>query len=161
MREAAILVEALAKDSENWCKHLNRYSPFVSSRSRNLTDLVVRAVKSAVLSVSYALPAIESEDDPLVSYIDAFMHRLERAARPGEYLVEIFPILNYLPSFLAKWKRDGQACHEEDTKNFVKWYRDAVTRAVRPGYYDCNIIISLRADNRKPVNVDHASAGCL
>ncbi|KAK7676144.1 hypothetical protein QCA50_020895 [Cerrena zonata] len=111
LRESAILVEALAKDSEHWRKHLNR------------------AVKSAVLSVSYALPSIESEDDPLVSYIDDFMHRLERAARPGEFLVEIFPILNYLPPFLAKWKRDGQACHEEDTDNFVKWYRDAITRA--------------------------------
>lgn len=106
-----------------------------------------------MLSVSYALPAIESEDDPIVSYIDDFMHRLERAAHPGEYLVEIFPILNYLPPFLAKWKRDGQARHKEDKENFMTWYRDAVSRAV--GLQRLNRYLhTINVNERMQENVD-------
>ncbi|KAI0074779.1 cytochrome P450 [Panus rudis PR-1116 ss-1] len=112
-REAALLVEALSRDAKNWKAHVNR------------------AVKSAVLAVSYATPPIASETDPVVKYIDDFMHRLEHAARPGEYLVEIFPILAHLPDWAARWKREGKKAHERDTMEFMGLYRDAVGRAER------------------------------
>lgn len=46
------------------------------------------------------------------------MHRLVRAALPGAYLVEIFPSMRYLPTWMAKWKADGLKWHEQDTLMF-------------------------------------------
>jgi cytochrome P450 len=35
-----------------------------------------------------------------------------RTAQVGAYLVDLFPSLNYLPKFLAPWKREGEEMHE-------------------------------------------------
>ncbi|TCD61911.1 hypothetical protein EIP91_007725 [Steccherinum ochraceum] len=109
-REARLLVETLVKDNVNWSNHLHR------------------AIASSTLSLCYAGPAIKDHKDSVVNSIDNFMHRLEQSARPGEYMVEIFPWLNYLPRALAPWKRVGSEMHEQDTELFTRLFRKAKAR---------------------------------
>jgi len=46
------------------------------------------------------------------------MHRNVEGGTTGQNLVEIFPILEYVPSWMAKWKRDAIHYCKEDTKFF-------------------------------------------
>ena len=115
-REAILLALALhneSKDPYRWISHINR------------------ATASSVLAVSYSTPPISSSDDPVVSRIAGFMHRLEHAVQPGEYMVEIFHWLIHVPAWLAKWKREALEWHRKDTEMFVGFYEEAKTRVVR------------------------------
>ena len=46
------------------------------------------------------------------------MHRILLATLPGAYLVEIFPVMQYLPAFLAPWKREGQRFYQKYDQMF-------------------------------------------
>ncbi|KAK7681933.1 hypothetical protein QCA50_014895 [Cerrena zonata] len=109
-REAIRLSEALIKDPDSWMDHINRVTA------------------SAVLSTCYSLPPVASADDPVLTRINNFMHRIESAARPGEYLVELFPWMLRLPKWMAKWHRDAEEAHERDTKMFMEFHMDAKQR---------------------------------
>ena len=85
---------------------------------------------SAVLSTCYSLPPVASADDPVLTRINNFMHRIESAARPGEYLVELFPWMLRLPKWMAKWHRDADEAHERDTRMFMEFHMDAKHRVV-------------------------------
>lgn len=67
----------------------------------------------------------------MIKRVASFDHTLEEAARPGAYLVEIFPWLNYFPVWMSKWKQEGLKWHEHYSDMFLDFYRDAKTRAVR------------------------------
>ena len=51
----------------------------------------------------YGWPPIESKDDPLITRINDLVHCLIRAALLGAYLVEIFPVMKHLPTWMARW----------------------------------------------------------
>jgi hypothetical protein len=86
-----------------------------------LIDSLSTAV-SAMLSAVCGWPAIELKDDPLVSQINDFMHRLMQAALPGIYLVEIFPVVKHLPMWMAPWKKWGLEWYKKDTEMFQGFY---------------------------------------
>ncbi|GAW04364.1 cytochrome p450 [Lentinula edodes] len=53
-----------------------------------------------------------------------FLHLI--AAYPGAHLVEAVPILDYLPSAMAKWKREAQRDSQHITAVVEQYYNDAV-----------------------------------
>lgn len=68
------------------------------------------------------------------------MHAFADTATPGLYLVDTFPVLNRLPSWLAPWKREAEALYKEGKalhvsnmqaglsnkgQNFAKQFRDS------------------------------------
>ncbi|KAH7875546.1 cytochrome P450 [Lentinula edodes] len=53
-------------------------------------------------------------------------HRFTSAAYPGAHLVEAVPILDYLPSAMAKWKREAQRDSQHITAVVEQYYNDAV-----------------------------------
>ncbi|KAI0051887.1 cytochrome P450 [Auriscalpium vulgare] len=77
-----------------------------------------RATASTILSVIYDFPSIKSEDDPDLMKIDHHIDRHAKAAAPGAHLVEIFTWMSYLPSWLAKWKREGEEWYRRDSAMF-------------------------------------------
>ncbi|KAH8091810.1 cytochrome P450 [Cristinia sonorae] len=121
-RETPMLLEALAKEPQAWSGHLNRHV---------LVPLTTMhpAVASSTLGLCYAFPSIESYDDSVVTGMMNFIHRLEQAAKPGAFLVEMFPVMNHVPTWLAGWKRFGNACHAHDTEMFTKLYEEARLRS--------------------------------
>ena len=60
-----------------------------------------------------------------------FMHRVERSARPGAFLVDIFPWMLHLPEWMAKWKRAGQQWFEGNTAFFNGLVREVEENMVR------------------------------
>ncbi|KAI9511326.1 cytochrome P450 [Russula earlei] len=78
----------------------------------------LRAAASTILSVLYKYPSLTSEQDHVVLAITGFADRVTRAAYPGAYLVEFFPWMRYIPSSMAKWKRDAEECFKDGSAMF-------------------------------------------
>lgn len=96
---------------------MKRYD-FPLQVERHCPTIAHSSAASSLLTAVYALPSIPSNDDPLVTRINEHMHRTVDAGQPGNYLVEVFPIMKLIPSWMAKWKRDALHWHREDTKMF-------------------------------------------
>ncbi|KAI0076940.1 cytochrome P450 [Panus rudis PR-1116 ss-1] len=128
-REAVRLADALIKDPANWMDHINRVTA------------------SSVLSICYSLPPMASATDPVITRINAFMSRIESAARPGEYLVEIFPWMLRLPKCMCKWRRDAEEAHRKDTNMFMEFHMDAKRRAASGNCGPCMSGILMQRDD--------------
>ncbi|KAJ3991490.1 cytochrome P450 [Lentinula boryana] len=63
--------------------------------------------------------------DPLET-LRNIAHRFTNAMYPGAYLVDILPILDYLPAMLAKWKRDAQKDFKQISDMFQRYFHDAM-----------------------------------
>ena len=70
-----------------------------------------------ILRLAYSKPIHTGEEDHL-KRINMVNHHLERIASPGSYLVDTFPILMRLPSWLAPFKREGAKLHAEELDLF-------------------------------------------
>ena len=78
-----------------------------------------------ILRLAYSKPVFTGEE-PFVRRILAVVHAVERVASPGAYLVDTFPILMKLPAFLAPFKREGQALHNEEIGLFRGLLKEGV-----------------------------------
>lgn len=74
---------------------------------------------------------IETGEESVVKRIVQVNHNLERSASPGTYLVDTFPILEYLPSVLAPFKREGKRLHEEELSLFRQLQSDVREQVAR------------------------------
>jgi cytochrome P450 len=86
---------------------------------------VQRTIASTVVSLVYGLPPLRSSDDPILKTLNSIAHRFAHAAYPGAFLVELLPFMDFLPPFLAKWKREAQADCQKFTALFKKYFNDA------------------------------------
>ena len=93
--EASRLCFQLLHDPENW------------------EQLIDRFAASIVFSVAYG-HRIDSMSAAVIRERLRFMQIAAALNVPGAYLVETFPILKYVPSFLAPWKREMQASGREE-----------------------------------------------
>ncbi|CAL1709874.1 unnamed protein product [Somion occarium] len=102
-REAALLVKSVLEDPSDWDNHCQK------------------SAASTILSIVYGTEPLKSREDPIVLRINHFMECMLKAALPGNYMVDIFPILNKLPPWLAKFKREGMAAHADFTAMFSEF----------------------------------------
>ncbi|KFZ24257.1 hypothetical protein V502_01249 [Pseudogymnoascus sp. VKM F-4520 (FW-2644)] len=63
-----------------------------------------------VFRIGYGKSIITGREEQLQRIIDV-NHNLERIASPGAYLVDTFPVLKYLPTFMAPFKREAKRLH--------------------------------------------------
>jgi len=89
-----------------------------------------RASASTVLSVVYDHPTITSVDDPTVAKINGFAAAGSEYAYPGNYLVEFFTWMKYIPSSIAKWKRVAEERSKKYSKMFEDMFREVEDRIV-------------------------------
>jgi len=54
----------------------------------------------------FNVPTVSSTDDPIVVNMTSYTEIGLKYASPGNYLVELFPWMLYIPSSLASWKRE-------------------------------------------------------
>ncbi|KAH9059193.1 cytochrome P450 [Lactarius vividus] len=101
-REAIVLALSLMKSPPSVKKHFQRHA------------------WSIILSISYCLPPVESEDDPVIVGIADHVLRLTHELDPGARLVEYFPWMKYIPSRFAKWKRDAQYWFIQDSLRYER-----------------------------------------
>lgn len=79
--------------------------------------LFERYSASLIMRIGFG-KTIETGKEPHVRDILNIVHTVERVASPGAYLVDSFPILMYLPSWLAPFKIEGQYLHERESNLF-------------------------------------------
>jgi len=91
---------------------------------------ICRATASTVLSVVYDLPMIPSADDPTINKVDAFNVVFIDYGHFGNYLVEFFPWMKYIPSSVANWKRIAEEQYKEFSDMFVGMVREVEDRIV-------------------------------
>ena len=66
--------------------------------------------------------------------------RILSAGVPGAFLVDFFPIMKYIPSWMARWKREGLAWHEEQSKVFEDLYSNSAAKFVSESHdFYCTI----------------------
>ncbi|KAF5336245.1 hypothetical protein D9758_014353 [Tetrapyrgos nigripes] len=95
--ESTILAHGLLANSDKWVSQLER------------------TTSSVMLSMVYDLPPILSLDTPAVVFMNTFIECIARVGVPGAYLVDSLPMLENLPRWLSKWKRDA----EQEFKKFT------------------------------------------
>ena len=91
---------------------------------------ICRASASTVLSVVYDHPMVSSTDDPTVIKVNKFVEVSVKYAQPGNYLVEFFTWMKYIPSSVASWKRHAEERYEESSDMFVGLFREVENRIV-------------------------------
>ena len=82
------------------------------------------------MSVLYDHPMISSTDDPTVREINTFTDIAVDYTLPGNYLVEFFTWMKYIPSSIAKWKRIAEERHNKYSAMFEAMFRDVEDRVV-------------------------------
>ncbi|KIM47086.1 hypothetical protein M413DRAFT_23364 [Hebeloma cylindrosporum] len=79
---------------------------------------------SLLLSTVYDVPPTLSLDDPLIKKFNDFDNLIIEAAYPGNYLVEFFGLMKFLPSIFAPWKRKAEKGFLEFSAFFEQLCRD-------------------------------------
>ncbi|KAI0792988.1 cytochrome P450 [Irpex lacteus] len=82
---------------------------------------------SSIFSSVYGWPAL-GHGTSVVKHMNAFIAHLTDAARPGVYLVDFFPVLKYLPSWMARWKREGTAWNRAHWQLAKQWEESVASR---------------------------------
>ncbi|KZV60962.1 cytochrome P450 [Peniophora sp. CONT] len=108
--EALLLARDTMTKPAAWDKHLRR-----ASASMVMTCIYDEPPVSRCYAASI-------EDDPKISYIDDFTHRLVKAASPGAYWVEMMPWMRHIPSKFAAWKRTAEGWRRKDEDVFGGMY---------------------------------------
>ncbi|OQU96412.1 hypothetical protein CLAIMM_02496 isoform 1 [Cladophialophora immunda] len=84
----------------------------------DFSDRYHRYSSSLIFSLAYGTRMTKG-DEPEVKGIDQVMENFLYAARVGTWLVDALPALNYLPKFLAPWKRLGNKLHDFESKLYM------------------------------------------
>ncbi|KIW10225.1 hypothetical protein PV08_11186 [Exophiala spinifera] len=79
--------------------------------------LFERYAAAVVMRLCYG-KTVKTGNEKFVQDIIEIVHTVERVASPGAYLVDTFPILMYLPSWVAPFKREAARLHARELQTF-------------------------------------------
>jgi hypothetical protein len=71
-----------------------------------------------------------TEETPIIKRLHAHTARIASAVVPGAFLVDYIPAMKFLPTWMAKWKRDGLEWHEKETEMFEGFNADVAEKVV-------------------------------
>ncbi|KAF9468306.1 cytochrome P450 [Collybia nuda] len=137
---------------------LNNLLRVHSSMGTDLDPILRQSAAATILKTVYSYPDI-IDGDPIVHSVENYVDRMLKAALPGSYWVDIFPALNYLPPWIAPWKRQGNAWYKHDTDLFIRLVND-----VRIGLDDgtrTNCLTAKLLDPTQKHGVDHIERAWL
>jgi hypothetical protein len=71
----------------------------------------------AIMLITYGLE-MQSDNDPYIEVSDYAIHLVQKAAIPGAFLVDLFPVLKHIPESMPgagfqKWAREGKESFRE------------------------------------------------
>ncbi|THU99239.1 cytochrome P450, partial [Dendrothele bispora CBS 962.96] len=105
--EAVLLAYDLIHSTDQWENH------------------IFRAVVSSITSLVYDLPPLTSFEDPTIKFLLDLVRRMDVALYPGSFAVEFLPVLDWLPPWLAKWKREAIRDHQRYNSKFEQMFSSA------------------------------------
>ncbi|KAJ3882853.1 cytochrome P450 [Lentinula edodes] len=142
IEEAIILAHDLLCDTS---------SPLLTKINRSASTIlsVIYGKQSLSLDSQVRLPfklTDTSDDlrltpDPLET-LGNIAHRFTNALYPGSYLVDVLPILDYLPATIAKWKMNAQKDFSRISAIFETYFDDAM----RNDQHRSSLCVSLTED---------------
>ncbi|KAI0681721.1 cytochrome P450 [Cytidiella melzeri] len=97
------------------------------SQPDSVEDYLKQFAASTILTSIYGRPSISS-NDPIVEKIVGLVNDVSPAVLPGAFLVDLIPIMMYIPAWVAKWKREGLAWHDTVTCMFEGLNNDVVNK---------------------------------
>lgn len=103
--ESTRLLYSLVQQPDNYEGWLERYS----------SGLIFRLGFGKVM---------ENHNNPTLKRLLKVVHELERIASPGQYLVDTFPFLMYLPDWVAPFKKELKQLHREELQLFQSLLTD-------------------------------------
>lgn len=129
---AHLCLDILNKPEEHW-SHSQRFYPIYRSLNLPATycfrfrDALVKKKRyagSTVLQIAFGRRAL-SNSDPAITQMRACNEKMVKTAVPGAYLVDSIPFLDYLPDYLAPWKRYGSNLYVSTFELFERLYEGA------------------------------------
>ncbi|KAI0784068.1 cytochrome P450 [Abortiporus biennis] len=105
-REAISLVRAFLQHPNDWKMHVDN----------SLIHLT--------LSILYGLPETPEEREYAMIKVKEFVDLLSYAGQPGNYLVQYFQWMKYIPRGIARWKDELMACYEGTSTFFQLMYKN-------------------------------------
>ncbi|KAI0700095.1 cytochrome P450 [Cytidiella melzeri] len=119
----------------------------IISQPDSWEDSLKQFAASAILTSVYGWPPI-GPDEPIVGRLVGHIAHLSGAVLPGAFLVDLIPIMKLIPAWLAKWKREGIAWHDEETRLF-QGLNDDVAKKMAAGEAQPSVIAELlESENR-------------
>ncbi|KAK7462918.1 hypothetical protein VKT23_007498 [Stygiomarasmius scandens] len=115
--ESVLLVHDILKKPGDWKYHTHRQCRLAAS--------------SSVLSMVYDLPSIQSMDHPILAFMEDMVTRVTTAVLPGAHLVESFPILDWLPDSMARWRREAKKDFQKYSTTFEELYFGIKSKRLR------------------------------
>ena len=83
-----------------------------------------------MLSIIYDYPTVTSLKNPTVKKANAFVDIGSHYSVPGNYLVEFFPWMRYIPSSMAGWKKLAEERFADYNKMFLDMFYAVEARIV-------------------------------
>ena len=109
-----------------------------------------------MLSAIYDLPPALSINDPAIRKTIRFNAAVIKYTLPGNYLVETFPWMKYLPSSIAKWKKEAEEGFKDYSHFFESMYNEVKDRIVM--FPICFLSISRLINSRRRTKGTNARA---
>ena len=142
--QAAFLVPHMAQKYSDLQDIETRQVTYDFLHTNDFSTSFHRLASSLIFALAYG-KRFPRGDETEIQEIDDLMTRLTEKMTPGKWMVDIFPILNYLPRCLAPWKRVGDELHERHAKMFV----DNMTNAQTASSWNWSkVIMSLKDTNK-------------
>ncbi|KAF5375750.1 hypothetical protein D9757_008997 [Collybiopsis confluens] len=115
-------------------------------------------VGSIILGVAYGI-RIESKDDPYMTAIEKMNMVINEAVLPTNFLVNVIPILKYIPSWFpgASFKRKARAWHGIFSSTIIPPFLKAKEAMLEGTAEDCFSLRCLTNVAHSNANLDHFS----
>nr|WMY26074.1 AzoC [Aspergillus insulicola] len=98
---------------------------------KDFSTRIQRYTSSLIYTLAYGerLHTLETDN---IDKLHTHIGNISVALEPGKWLVDVIPILNYLPRALAKWKRVGDVLHKTE----LSLYSESLARGRGKGYWN-------------------------
>ena len=112
-------------------------------------DINRRYSASVILTITYG-HRVPNWDDPIIKEVYHVLEHFTAMSAPGAWLVDAFPSLAKLPSWMVQnWWNKGRSWFEEDSQVYLKLYRDLVQRVKNKDAPNCFVKDFYLADPEK------------
>ncbi|ESK84360.1 cytochrome p450 [Moniliophthora roreri MCA 2997] len=119
-----------------------------------VTDYLVGGVNIGHMNPGVTFTALESasliynhSSHERVAEFKDFINSLVDSGSPGKYLANHVPILEHLPDFMSKWKRDSKAKHRAQTEKFLSYFlpiKEATLQKRETGSSFCSMLAKMQ-----------------
>jgi hypothetical protein len=96
---------------------------------------------SMLLRLIYGVQHTSSLDDPFLSKIHLVTQQIILAISPINQVIDLLPVLDYIPDWIARWRSSGRKCHDRADELIIGMFRESKQNFVRTWFQTCGVYI--------------------